>query len=81
MLPPDTRKLGAAITAVWIDRVPVALEHASLASGFHAMEGDEERRWRWTDGAAVISLPLKPFDIQLDLKALFIASEMVAENS
>jgi hypothetical protein len=81
MLPPDTRKLGAAITAVWIDGVPFSLEDACLAAGFHAMEGDGQQRWRWTDGAAVIALPLKPFDIQLDLTALFVASEMAAEKS
>jgi hypothetical protein len=80
LLPPDSRKLGAAITDLWIGGRPLALSDARLVSGFHLTESDREHIWRWTDGAAVVSLPLKSVDVQFDVSALFIASGMLAKN-
>jgi Nucleotide-diphospho-sugar transferase len=80
LLPPDSRMLGAAITDLWIGGSPLALSDARLVSGFHLTESDGEHTWRWTDGAAVVSLPLKSVDVQFDVNALFIASSMLAKN-
>jgi hypothetical protein len=45
-------------------------------SGFHAIERDGSNIWRWTNGAALIALPLKPASAQVDIDALFIAARM-----
>ncbi len=78
-LKPDTRKLGAAVTRIALDGVPVLLSDASLMSGFHAIERDGPNSWRWTNGAALIALPLKPASAQMDIDALLIAAKMRAE--
>jgi hypothetical protein len=80
LLPPDSRTLGAAITDLWIGGRPLALSDARLVSGFHLTESDGKRVWRWTDGAAVVSLPLKSVDVQFDVHALFIAAGMLVKN-
>jgi hypothetical protein len=44
----DTRRLGVAVQALMFDGLPVALDDARLAAGWHA----SERELRWTDGDA-----------------------------
>lgn len=44
----DGRRLGVALSHLWLDGQAVALDDARLAEGWHAAEPD----WRWTDGAA-----------------------------
>jgi hypothetical protein len=81
VFPPDSRKLGAAITDLWIGGKPLALSDARLVSGFHLTESDGEHTWRWTDGAAVVSLPSKSVEVQFDVNAIFIASSMLAKGA
>ena len=51
----DRRLLGVAVGFVQVDGVAVALE--TLSDGWHAAEHNDGQRWRWTNGAAAISLP------------------------
>ena len=46
----DSRRLGVAVAALWLDGAPVALDDARLGAGWHA----RERGLRWTDGAAAL---------------------------
>ena len=46
---------GVAVGFVQVDGVAVALE--TLSDGWHAAEHNDGQRWRWTNGAAAISLP------------------------
>jgi hypothetical protein len=48
----DTRRLGVAISRMWLDWREVSLESPALASGWHAAEPG----WRWTGGSAGIAL-------------------------
>jgi hypothetical protein len=49
----DARRLGVAISGLWVDGRPVGLADGALASGWH----DPEPGWRWTDGGASLALP------------------------
>lgn len=46
----DTRRLGVAISILRCNSTMVDL--ARLAAGWHGVEGEGGRSWRWTDGAA-----------------------------
>jgi hypothetical protein len=46
----DHRRLGVAVTGLWVDGCAVALDEAVLAEGWHAAEDG----LRWTDGDAVL---------------------------
>jgi hypothetical protein len=48
----DTRRLGVAVSRMWLDRREVSLESPALASGWQAPEPG----WRWTGGDAGIAL-------------------------
>ncbi len=56
----DQRRLGVAITGLRLGSLrnlaQVALDDARLTSGFHAVEGNADGAWRWTDGRATIAL-------------------------
>jgi len=47
----DTRRLGVAISRLWLDGRLVTLESPGLMSGWHATEPG----WRWTDGDAALA--------------------------
>jgi hypothetical protein len=74
--PPDPRKLGAAITRITLDDVLLYLSDASLMTGFHAVEREGETIWRWTNGSALVALPLKSSRSQIDIEARSIAAKM-----
>ena len=46
----DTRRLGVAVSRLWIDEHEASIESPRLFSGWHTPETD----WRWTDGSASI---------------------------
>jgi T5SS/PEP-CTERM-associated repeat protein/uncharacterized repeat protein (TIGR03803 family) len=48
----DHRRLGVAVTSLYLDGVPMALDDERLGAGWHAGEDG----LRWTDGAAVINV-------------------------
>ncbi len=49
----DTRRLGIAVSRLWLDGREAALDSPGLATGWHTPEAG----WRWTDGAATLCLP------------------------
>jgi hypothetical protein len=55
---PDHRPLGPCLYAIEIDgpdgKHPIALDHPALQQGLHAIERDDSRIWRWTDGNATL---------------------------
>jgi hypothetical protein len=51
----DDRRLGATVTGVAFDGVPVALDDPRLARGFHAAERHGGHALRWTDRDALIA--------------------------
>jgi hypothetical protein len=48
----DHRRLGVAVSRIWIDQLEVALDGPRLTTGWHDLEQD----WRWTDGDAGLAL-------------------------
>jgi hypothetical protein len=48
----DARKLGVAISRLWLDGREVSLESPGLCDGWHA----PEPAWRWTDGDAGLAI-------------------------
>lgn len=48
----DTRRLGVAVSRLWLDGREASPDSAALSHGWHACE----RHWRWTDGAAEMAV-------------------------
>ncbi len=48
----DCRRLGVAVSALWLDGDAVPLDSPRLGAGWNA----PETAWRWTDGAGAITL-------------------------
>ena len=64
----DHRRLGVALTAIWVDGTPLALTDPALGAGFHPVETRGAASWRWTDGAAQLALPaVRPVTLDFDL--------------
>jgi hypothetical protein len=58
----DARRLGVMLDQVILRRPPgqhceIALGELPAGAGFHALEVEGARRWRWTDGHACLVLP------------------------
>ena len=57
----DRRVLGVSVERLMVSgeagRAAIPLDHPGLDAGWHAMERDGARAWRWTDGSAVLSHP------------------------
>lgn len=54
----DKRRMGVAVSGVWVDGTRLALTDQRLAGGWHAAERlPGGAAWRWTEGRAVIVLP------------------------
>jgi hypothetical protein len=58
----DTRRLGIMLDQVMLrqpqgQRWEIPLGELPADAGFHALEVDGARRWRWTDGRARLALP------------------------
>ena len=49
----DPRRLGVAVSGMWVDGQEVDLDDPALGAGWHAAEAG----WRWTDGDAAIAIP------------------------
>ena len=54
--PGELRRLGAAITEIILDGLPLDLDSSELSAGFHASKWTPNGAWRWTDGCGVILL-------------------------
>lgn len=46
----DARRLGVAVSHLWLDGQPIPAGHAARAAGWHAPEA----AWQWTDGDATL---------------------------
>ncbi len=57
----DHRQLGVAVTRMRLtnagDLQELPVDHPTLRHGWHAVEQDSNRIWRWTNGAALVPLP------------------------
>jgi autotransporter passenger strand-loop-strand repeat protein len=58
----DTRRLGVMLDQVMLRRPPgqqceISLGELPADAGFHALEVEGVRRWRWTDGHARLAIP------------------------
>src|SRR5579875_3330322 len=56
----DCRWLGVRIAGALLAGRLLPLEGPAFAEGFYPLEQDAEARWRWTDGAALLVLPVPP---------------------
>ncbi len=74
--PGDARRLGACVSAVTLDGVPLDLASDAFLFGFHACEGEPGRKWRWTAEAAFIGIGAgaQPSEIALRLDGIEAAS-------
>jgi hypothetical protein len=66
--PRDTRRLGVAVMRLALEGAALDLEGPELGRGFHPAEGNEQTRWRWTDGRAWLVLPHSTAARRLDVK-------------
>jgi hypothetical protein len=57
----DRRRLGISVARIVMRGargvVDMPLDHPALRNGWHALEGDGVRMWRWTDGNALLPVP------------------------
>lgn len=57
----DRRRLGVGVRSIAVTRsdvvTPIPIDHPGLDSGWWAMEGNGEARWRWTNGSASLPVP------------------------
>ena len=65
--PKDLRRLGVCVVAMELDGAPIDLSGPMPARGFHAVEGDGLKQWRWTDGQAWLALPYATTSRQLSV--------------
>jgi hypothetical protein len=73
----DCRKLGVAITRIALNGKPIPLDDPALGDGFRPVERSGRRRWRWTDGDAVLHLPASG---RLDVTLAFTLPYWVATS-
>jgi hypothetical protein len=64
----DHRRLGVAILRLQLEQNDIPLDSPSLVRGFHDVERNERVSWRWTDGNALIILPLRPSQQALSIQ-------------
>ncbi len=74
----DARVLGALVTGLSIDGVPLDLADTRLGRGFHPIERHDGRRVRWTDGRAVVSLPGEATDRLVEVLVAAVATVQAA---
>ena len=65
----DCRPLGICLGGILADGRVIPLDGPALDRGFHAIEGNDAEKWRWTDGAARIRLPAGAALLDLRLHA------------
>jgi hypothetical protein len=75
-LHPDHRQLGVAVTNMRVNGVEMPLDDPSLV-GFYPVENDGARTWRWTDGAAIIPIPVSTRSGKVEIELMATASAML----
>jgi hypothetical protein len=70
----DARVLGCAIKGVHLDGTRLAPDDKRLAGGFHAVEGEGDDAWRWTDGAGALELGADATARVLDFTVIALAA-------
>ena len=69
----DRRRLGVAVgcirARVGAGLAEIPLDHPSLRAGWHGVEREGERLWRWTDGDARLSIPAGATMLEIQLAA------------
>jgi hypothetical protein len=67
----DRRRLGVSIGRIILrngaETTEVPVDHPSLMDGWHDVERDGARRWRWTDGSARLPVPAGTEVIEIHL--------------
>jgi len=81
-VPGDQRRLGAVIADIALDGTAVDIADPALVFGFHDVEGEQGRRWRWIDDAAFIGIG--PSDtasvVEIDIHGLLPAPSGSADE-
>jgi len=76
----DNRRLGVSVVQLVADGRAITLDSALFLSGFHGVERDGDRTWRWTDGDAMLdvsgvnslSIHIQTMDMQYPVSAAVI---------
>jgi hypothetical protein len=70
----DRRRLGVSLVRVVCRRgestTELPVDHPALSDGWHPVERDGCRQWRWTDGCARLSVPAGTETVELQLAHL-----------
>jgi hypothetical protein len=69
----ERRRLGAALGGLTLDDQPIALDDPRLCDGFHPIEREADRAWRWTDGAGVLRIDPQPTWRELTVDVISIS--------
>ena len=67
----DRRRLGVAVSRIVLHgtgvRTDIAADHPALMDGWHDVEHADDRLWRWTDGAAMVQVPIGTKMVEIHL--------------
>jgi len=81
----DRRRLGVSVGRITlhngVDLTDVPMDHPSLVEGWHGVERDGRRQWRWTDGSAQLRLPMGTTMIEFRLASLNEYAIYAASNA
>lgn len=64
----DTRRLGVAVAELRLDGKPIPFDGPDFGPGWYPPERDGSGLWRWTDGAATLTLPPHDGAARLDIR-------------
>lgn len=68
----DRRRLGVAVSRLSIDGAMVALDAELFGEGFHPVELHGEQGWRWTNGAAMLTIA-SPVAVLVEVELAMVA--------
>jgi len=71
----DPRTLGAAITRISVDGEPISMADPLLHDGFHDLEREGVRTWRWTNGEAEVPILEYGKDRALEIEVAALSSD------
>lgn len=67
----DWRRLGVAVTRIVVrdgdEQMELAADHPAFMQGWHSVEHDGSVLWRWTDGNAVLPIPLRAGPLTVEI--------------
>jgi Hint domain len=81
----DGRRLGVAVSRIVVrsgeDWRDVPLDHPALRDGWHKVERDQDRKWRWTNGSAAMPISGANDTVTLEVHLQKMAAYRISSES